>query len=87
MIEISELTKADKGKWVRLKNLPGKKGTGRIKTWNTIFIFVVFQCDNDWENYADYTGEAVHWRNLEFIENEDKQRMEEVINNALGVKN
>ena len=79
MIEISELTKADKGKWVRIKNLPGKKATGRIKTWNTSFIFVVFQCDNDWDNYADYTAEAVKWSNLEFIDEEDKQKMEKII--------
>jgi hypothetical protein len=84
MIEISELTKADKGKWVKLKNIPGKKGIGRIKTWNTSFIFVVFQCDNDWENYANYTGEAVNWSNLEFVDEEDKQRMENFIEGQLG---
>jgi len=73
MIHISELITADKGRWVRLKNFSGKNGTGRIKSWNDSFIFVVFQCDNDWENYADYTGEAVNCSNLEFIEQDDSE--------------
>jgi hypothetical protein len=72
MIEICDLTKADKGRWVKLKNLPGKEKSGRIKTWNDRFIFVVFNCDNDWENYTDYTAEAVHWTNLEFTEKESE---------------
>ena len=68
MIAISGLTESDKGKWVRIEIIPGRKwGYGKIKQWNDRFIFVVFNCDNDWKNYADYTAEAVNPSLLEFV--------------------
>jgi len=62
-LHIHILTKADIGRWVVFD---GKKG--RIKSWNDHYVFVVFHCNDDWENYADYTAEAVHPSRLEFKE-------------------
>jgi len=69
MIEICNLTETDKGRWVKFTNEAyHEEQTGRIKSWNDLHIFVVYHCDNDWENYADYTAEATHGSRLEFIE-------------------
>lgn len=31
---------------------------GKIKSWNDSYIFVVFNCDNKWDKWMDYTAEA-----------------------------
>ena len=33
-----------------------KGQVGRIKQWNDELIFVVYHCDNQWENFSDYTA-------------------------------
>jgi hypothetical protein len=35
----------------------GKPENGRVKSVTKDAVFVVFHCDNDWENYQDYTGQ------------------------------
>jgi len=71
MIDVFELKQTDKGRWVKfIDEAYGKDQIGRIKSWNGYHIFVVYHCDNDWDNYADYTGEATHGSRLEFIEKE-----------------
>jgi len=60
MIDIKSLKEADKGSWVVVDNTNIGEATGRIKSWNDTYIFVVFHCNGDWENYADYTAEAVN---------------------------
>jgi len=67
MVDVSQLTSADIGRWVRFYDYDSKK-LGRIKSWNEYNIFVVYLCDGDWENYADYTAEATHGSRLEFTE-------------------
>lgn len=32
--------------------------SGKIKSWNDEFIFVVFNCDNQWDRWMDFTAEA-----------------------------
>jgi len=29
---------------------------GRVKSTNDTYVFVVFKCNDDWDNYQDYTG-------------------------------
>jgi len=68
MIDVFELKQTDKGRWVKFKCGNFDEKIGRIKSWNDLHIFVVYHCDDDWENYADYTAEATHGSRLEFIE-------------------
>jgi hypothetical protein len=72
MVDIQQLKEADKGRWVKIKHssCKFKEELGRIKSHNEYYIFVVFNCDDDWENYADYTAEAVNPDTLEFVEEE-----------------
>jgi hypothetical protein len=71
MIDAFELRKTDKGRWVKFTDgAYGKDQLGRIKSWNGYNIFVVYHCDGDWDNYADYTAEATHPSRLEFTEKE-----------------
>ena len=56
-MEIEDLVPADIGAWVEFtKSHQLDPEVGRIKSWNDKFIFVVFKCCNDWDNYMDYTG-------------------------------
>lgn len=73
-IQNKELTKKDIGKYV--KYTPPFEGgiseTGRIKSWNTKFVFVVYRCDNNWDEYEKYTAAATNPYDLIFIhENKD----------------
>ena len=68
MIDINNLTIEDVGKSVIYDN-GFKKETGKIKSWNENWIFVVYRCNNYWYNYSDYTGCATNPRDLEFIDN------------------
>jgi hypothetical protein len=68
MIDIFELTKADKGRWVIFKDSIRGEELGRIKSWDGYNVFVVYHCDGDWDNYADYTAEPIHPSRLEFKE-------------------
>jgi len=72
MIDISKLEESDKGRWVQFIKYYGDdaKALGKIKSWNNKYIFVVFQCDREWKNYADYIGEAVDPSRLEFVDKE-----------------
>jgi hypothetical protein len=71
MIDVFELRQTDKGSWVKFSDgACGEDQLGRIKSWDGYNIFVVYHCDEDWENYANYTAEATHGSRLEFIEKE-----------------
>jgi hypothetical protein len=36
----------------------GEKENGIVKLIYTHIAFVVYHCNNDWHNYADYTGQS-----------------------------
>lgn len=55
------------GAWVVYTDEVGAKQQGRIKSFNHKFIFVVFHCDNDWDNFIDYTGQACDPESLELM--------------------
>ena len=65
MIDINKLTKKDVGRWVIYSN-GFKEEEGKIKSWNDVFIFVVYHCDDNWDKYQDYTGCATEGRHLAF---------------------
>lgn len=55
MIEIKDLTELHVGKWVLYDNGFDKE-KGRIKAWNDKWIFVVYKCDNKWDEFKNYTA-------------------------------
>ena len=67
MITLGNLTNKDKGQWVKYTPSLGKIERGRIKGWNTVWVFVVYNCDDDWDNFMDYTGCATSPEDLTFI--------------------
>ena len=66
MINIKELANKDIGMWVVYKSF-NEKELGRIKSWNDKYIFVVYKCLMDWNDFKDYTGEATFPEDLEKI--------------------
>jgi hypothetical protein len=68
MIEIKDLDESDIGKWVVYGGFTGSfNERGKIKSWNSSFIFVVYKCDNNWNNFQNYTAEATDPDELNFI--------------------
>jgi hypothetical protein len=68
MIDIKKLTKKDIGHWVKYTrpySLTREKG--KIKSWNNKYIFVVYKCANNWDNYQSYTGIATNPKDLEYL--------------------
>lgn len=61
----SELRPEDIGRWVTYWPT-GEKG--RIKSWNNSFVFVVYRCDDNWSDYANYTAASTHPAAIEFCE-------------------
>lgn len=43
----------------------GKIENGIVKEVRDEICFVVYNCDNDWKNYKDYTAASTYKRNLE----------------------
>jgi len=66
MIDITNLTEKDIGKWVVYTSF-GEKEKGRLKSWNDKTVFVVFKCENKWHRYKDYTGCGTNPEDLEFM--------------------
>ena len=61
------LTDGDIGKWVEYRDHDSIQ-KGRLKSFNGSFAFVVFHCDDDWDNYRNYTGCACCLIDLNFTE-------------------
>ena len=64
MINVQELSHRDIGRWVEYEDAVGRKEKGRIKSWNNKWIFVVYNCDNKWDEFENYTGCATNPRDL-----------------------
>ena len=65
MIHIKELEKKDVGHWVTYTgNGSDAWETGRIKSWNDKYIFVVYKCAGMWDKFMDYTGVATNPKDL-----------------------
>jgi hypothetical protein len=63
-MDIKTLTEKDIGKWVIYTPTFGDKELGRIKSYNNIFIFVVYNCNKEWDRFQDYTGCATRPEDL-----------------------
>jgi hypothetical protein len=65
MINIDSLTDADHGRWVVYRH-GTRNDRGRILRWNPRFVFVVYWCDGQWDDYAHYTAAPTFPSELEF---------------------
>ncbi len=65
-LRIEKLSKSDKGAWVSYKSHGSPDEKGRIKSFNDRWVFVVYNCDDDWDNYNNYTAAATDPRDLTF---------------------
>ena len=66
MIDIKKLTSKDVGRWVSYTPDYGNIAHGRIKSWNDKYIFVVYKCNNEWDKFQNFTGEATNPQDLVF---------------------
>ena len=66
MIDITKLTEVDVGRWVEYHGSAGELEKGRIKSWNSKIIFVVYKCANQWNDYQNYTAGATSPEDLRF---------------------
>ncbi len=73
MIDIRQLTEKDIGRWVKYTGNAGEEAFGRIKTWNNIFIFVVYNCNDEWDRFKKFTPSPTNPKCLEFIENDIRE--------------
>ena len=68
MIKIKNLTDKDVGRWVLYT--PGYKEPekGKIKSWNDKFIFVVYKCADNWDDFENYTAAGTSPEDLSFAD-------------------
>ncbi len=76
-IDIKKLTEADIGREVKYKpkHITALE-QGRIKFFNDTWVFVVYHCDNDWDNYWNYTAAPTDPKDLIFLETEAEGKNE-----------
>ncbi len=76
MIEISKLTEKDVGKWVLFQPpyQKDKSELGKIKSWNKTYIYVVYRCAYDWNNFKNYTSVPTDPDTLIFSEGDECER-------------
>ena len=67
MIDVTLLDIEDIGQWVRYKPSFGKPELGRLKSWNHVSCFVVFQCDKNWDAFENYTAQSTSPQDLTFV--------------------
>lgn len=64
-MQLVNLTKEDIGKWVEYHR-HSKQEIGRIKSWNDKWVFVVYRCDGNWDDFLNYTAAATSPEDLSF---------------------
>ena len=75
-LTFSKLNEDDVGLWVvyvgkRISAHPGHhplparhEEWGRIKSWNDKFVFVVYKCAGNWDDFENYTAQATEAKDL-----------------------
>lgn len=56
------------GCWVYYTGGYGSNQKGRIKHFNGDWVFVVYKCDNDWNNFQKYTSARTNRKYLIFAQ-------------------
>ena len=74
MIELKQLSASEVGAWVEYRDrFDSKPDRGRIKSWNEKFIFVVYRCGGNWDEFEKYTGVATDPGDLSWVPWERKE--------------
>lgn len=83
MIDIKKITQKDIGKWVvfspHKNSLANKKELGKIKSYNSTFLYVVYKCAGEWDRFKAYTGVPTDPNMLTFCEKSEKPTKSEVL--------
>ena len=67
-MKIDKLNNRDIGRWVEYApRFGGSSEVGRIKSWNDEWVFVVYHCDNKWDEFKNYTAAATSPKDLRHI--------------------
>ena len=67
MIDTRKLTNADIGRWIiYTDSFTRKEERGKLKSWNSDTVCVVFKCDNNWSRFQDYTGNGCDLQDVHF---------------------
>lgn len=67
-IDHTKLSYRHLGNWVRFDQQHGESRFGRLKTWNEKYVFVVFSCGGDWDNWHNYTGQSCNPDDCAFVD-------------------
>ena len=62
------------GQWVEYHGQAGEREVGRVKSSNHKWVFVVYHCDGDWDNFQNYTAAATNPDDLIIIERPKEQK-------------
>ena len=84
MIDISKLTEKDIGRWVIYKAHGCKPQLGKIKSYGTWkcskrYIFVVYKCAGNWNDFKEYTEVATKPKDLQFCETLGEPTKDEIL--------
>jgi hypothetical protein len=55
-----DIEKISEGMKVNYKSNHGEPENGIVKAIGVAIVFVVYKCNNDWDNYKNYTAAATH---------------------------
>jgi hypothetical protein len=55
----------ERGDWVTYSSPGSLPMTGRVKGFNSEWVWVVFYCQRDWDRYQSFTGQPCQWSQLE----------------------
>ena len=67
IIHINLLSETDRGRWVIYSALSLHSERGRIKDWTDQLVYVVYQCDDQWDRFEEYTAAATDPEDLDFV--------------------
>ena len=67
-VDLKKLTSRDVGRWVEYTAPDGKNAIGKLKSWNDKYAFIVFNCNQNWDDYKNYTASPVDPKQLIFTD-------------------
>ena len=65
--EFSSLEKITEAHFDKLFDINVRGTRGRIKDWTDQLVYVVYQCDDQWDRFEEYTAAATDPEDLDFL--------------------
>lgn len=66
-ITIEDLKDNDIRQWVSYRRWERKHQLGRIKSWNDSCVFVVYECNEEWDRFQEFIGQETNPEDLTFV--------------------